>query len=79
MSKIPGAGPTDFRELITPEKACEIMTGYTLAEHRMHARDKRTCEVCRQLPVWRLASTGLCFPCTTGDSNASDDYELIQE
>jgi hypothetical protein len=26
--------------------------------------------------VWRLAGCGLCFTCTTGESDSSEDYEL---
>jgi hypothetical protein len=28
-------------------------------------------------PVWRLGRCGLCFTCTTGESDGKDDYELI--
>lgn len=34
------------------------------------------CEVCGA-DEWLLAGVGLCFTCTTGESDASDDYELI--
>jgi hypothetical protein len=37
--------------------------------------DNRSCEVCGR-HVWRYAETGLCFTCTTGESNSDDDYEV---
>jgi hypothetical protein len=39
-------------------------------------RDKRKCIVCDER-VWKLVDTGLCFSCTTGESDASGDYELV--
>ena len=71
-----------FAEYITAEQAYEInrKTGSktTLAEWKVRARSKRNCMVCG-MPAWRYADTGLCFTCTTGESDASEDYELIAE
>jgi len=39
-----------------------------------NATDWSKCQ-CGQ-PVWRLAGCGLCFTCTTGESDSSEDYEL---
>jgi hypothetical protein len=39
-----------------------------------NATDWGTCN-CGQ-PVWRLAGCGMCFTCTTGESDSSEDYEL---
>ncbi len=33
------------------------------------------CENC-DLHEYRLGGTGLCFPCTTGESDASGDFEI---
>lgn len=59
---------------ITPEKAVEKGIFSTLEEAKTAQRDRRRCMCGR--PVWRLAQTGLCFSCTTGESDSSDDYEL---
>lgn len=38
-----------------------------------------TCIVCSQ-PIWAIGSaitgTDMCFSCTTGESDSSDDYEI---
>ena len=38
-----------------------------------------TCVVCGQ-PIWAIGSaitgTDMCFSCTTGESDSSDDYEI---
>jgi len=39
------------------------------------SKDNRRCYVCNR-HVWRYAGTGLCFTCTTGEADSSDDYEL---
>lgn len=37
------------------------------------------CENCHE-KVWKYGQTGfLCFSCTTGEADASNDYELIPE
>lgn len=59
---------------ITPEKAVALKIFSTLEEARRAAASGGKC-VCGR-PVWRLAQTGLCFSCTTGSSDSSDDYEL---
>lgn len=63
---------------ITPEDYFKIDKHLSLAELRRRARSKGGCEVCGQ-PVWKLAGTGLCFTCTTGEADASNDYELFQK
>ena len=75
MSK---GGPTDF-VFITPEQAAELTTPRKSVEHwrRVASRNGR-CSVCGQ-PWWKFAQTGLCFTCTTGESDASDDYELVAQ
>lgn len=27
-------------------------------------------------PIWRIVDCGMCFSCVTGESDASDDFEL---
>ena len=29
--------------------------------------------------VWKLGGCGMCFACTTGEKDASEDYELLPE
>lgn len=41
-------------------------------------RTPRKCENCDE-PEWLYGDTGMCFSCTTGESDASNDYELIPE
>ena len=64
----------NFHSYITPEKAHELNPSTPLSEYQSQARDRSKCQ-CGQ-PVWRYAGTGLCFTCTTGEADASEDYEL---
>lgn len=68
-------GPTDFT-YITPEEYFKLDQDTPLDELKRRAASKATCITC-DLPAWKLANTGMCFPCTTGESDASNDYELI--
>lgn len=66
----------NFGEYITPEEA--ILRGETEPLKELLARVKRgagTCDVCDE-KEWLFGGTGLCFSCTTGESDASDDLEL---
>lgn len=67
--------PTAFT-YVTPEQMFEADPQRTLQEYQELAKNDGICEVCDG-PVWKLADTGLCFPCTTGETDASEDYELI--
>ena len=75
-------GPSDFAEFITPEKAkkiCDRLVGAPhepLAYWEKLAKLNGECLVCGQ-PIWKFGACGMCFPCTTGESDASEDYELI--
>jgi hypothetical protein len=40
------------------------------------ARMTDLCEVCESEPVWRWGQGTLCFSCTTGEADNSDDYEI---
>lgn len=44
----------------------------------MGARKPEPCENCGA-PEWKYATTGMCFSCTTGETDASDDYEVDDE
>lgn len=68
---------SQFAEYITPEKAYEIRLDdhASLADYRKMAADTSRCQ-CGE-PVWRFGGQGLCFSCTTGEADASEDYELI--
>ena len=72
-------GPTDFAMISAEDYFKLDGQPHTLNELHDMARNRGMCEVCGSLPIWRLADTGMCFPCTTGESDASDDYELIPE
>ena len=67
----------NFAEYIYPEVAYKLnkKSGKTLAYWKRQAKSNKKCEVCGQ-PAWRYAGTGLCFICTTGEADASEDYEL---
>lgn len=41
--------------------------------------EDKLCEACETENAWKYAETGLCFSCTTGESDASDDYELVSK
>lgn len=82
-------GPQSFAEYISPQQAYDLNKGdpkkgdmvatLSLKEWEERARVTGLCETCESNPVWRYGGTGMCFPCTTGESDASEDYELIQE
>jgi hypothetical protein len=62
---------------VTPEKAFEkdLLKGKSLAHYQALNRNKQTCCNCENA-VWKLVDTQMCFSCTTGETDASDDYEL---
>ena len=39
----------------------------------------RLCSNCEQDQVWKFGQCDMCFACTTGESDKSDDYELIAD
>ena len=71
------SGPTDFAMISVEDYFKLEGQVHTLKELHQMAQTKGLCEVCETLPKWRLGNTGMCFPCTTGEADASDDYELI--
>ena len=50
---------------------------HTLKELNRMASSRSECIVCGQ-PAWKLGNCNLCFSCTTGESDDSDDYELVE-
>jgi ribosomal protein L37E len=65
----------NFHSYITPEKAVELGDERSLKELKALAKSHGRCENCGQ-PAWKYAGQGLCFSCTTGEADASEDYEL---
>lgn len=69
---------------LTPEEAFALHKGlpghedHGLTYWRELAKDARMCELCGA-PVWKIANTGLCFSCTTGEADPSNDYELTTD
>lgn len=72
----------NFGEFISPEKAAWLYNKLnpkaprTVVFYHERAKSRALCQACGQEPAWRFAGTGLCFSCTTGESDASNDYEL---
>lgn len=66
---------------VTPTQLVERhpSTGARLEQlHQLANEPDRVCENCDEL-AWKYGGTGLCFSCTTGESDASGDYELLSE
>jgi len=66
--------------LITPEEYVKIPGNERKsleAAQKKAARPPRMCSVCEVEHEWKLGGTGLCFTCSTGENDASDDYELV--
>ena len=72
----------NFGKYYTPEeyiksvKGTEIEEQHTLEELKNKLNNTGLCEVCESEEVWKLADVGMCFTCTTGESDASEDTEL---
>ena len=72
-----------FAKYLTPEEAkkqddsLEGGRRKPLQYYKELAKNNSMCEVCGVNPVWKLVDTGTCFACTTGEADASNDYELI--
>ncbi len=65
---------------VTPREYLEAMGDdpRSLARLEELARQDRQCENCHN-PAWKLVGLGLCFSCVTGETDASQDYELKPE
>lgn len=71
----------NFRKYLTPQQYWNEYhsqkDGFKNLEEVMRAsKNNKICEVCDE-KVWKLSNTGLCFSCVTGESDATEDYELI--
>jgi len=64
-----------FAKFITPKQAKALGDSRTLEELEKAARKNQKCD-CGQ-PAWKYGDCGLCFSCTTGEADNSEDYELI--
>jgi hypothetical protein len=61
---------------ITPEEAIKAGDTRTLKELQYLAKKKTgKCVVCGDAE-WKYAGCNMCFSCTTGESDASDDLEI---
>lgn len=50
---------------------------HTLADWIERAKNEPgMCEICETEEAWKYGGVGMCFTCTTGESDASGDYEL---
>lgn len=72
-----------FAKEITPERAMQMHNKlnphdqFPIEYWQALARINRYCSVCHSEPVWRFGQTqDMCFTCTTGESDPSDDYEI---
>jgi hypothetical protein len=64
--------------LKTFKEAHEVDPTINEEEFRLLSRNHSLCGNCDN-HVWRYAATGLCFTCTTGEADSSDDYEIGEE
>jgi hypothetical protein len=66
----------NFKSYITPTEAKKLGDTRSINELKSLANaPDMECEVCSE-EAWRFGGMGLCFSCTTGESDASDDFEL---
>lgn len=66
---------------ITPERAAELGVTSNIKDVKYYSKLSKKegiCDNCEN-PRWKLVNNGLCFSCTTGEIDASGDYELIQK
>ena len=66
--------------LITPGDAYKkkvLGDGYSLKHYKKLAGQSGKCSACGTNDIWKIIDSGMCFPCTTGESDGSQDYELI--
>ena len=64
-----------FSGYLTVDEAVKLGDSRTAKELEDRAKINRYCENCEN-PVWRYGVDNLCFPCCTGETDASNDYEL---
>ena len=68
----------NFTHYLTPEEAFrkDVVKGTALKEYQRLSNVKGKCFICEVEDIWKLADTDMCFSCTTGEADASGDYEL---
>ncbi len=74
---------SNFAAFLTPEEyvakcaksGIEAVGENSIERIQAKAKDEGTCLNCDE-HVWRLGGCELCFTCTTGESDASEDYEV---
>lgn len=72
----------NFGAYITPEEAKRLDDETpggrrkSLRYYKKWSKNNSWCQ-CGQERVWKWGGTGLCFSCTTGEADASDDYEIL--
>ena len=68
----------NFGKYLTPKEAMEATTPKQPLAHykKMASKKPRKCEACGVENEWLFGECGLCFSCTVGESNASEDYEI---
>lgn len=73
-------GPRSFNFVTPSQLIKEHPDEAKKFKHYVHLSrmPERTCENC-DMPVWKYVGLDMCFTCTTGESDASDDYELLPE
>ncbi len=68
----------NFGSYLTPDQAIERYEGITRGEFLRRARAPALmCEACGKHETWRIVSNGMCFTCTTGRQDASQDHDLL--
>jgi hypothetical protein len=65
----------NFAGFLSPEWAKVLGDTRNVEELRQLAKMNGPCRQCGE-PLWRYAGSGLCFSCTTGEDDASEDYEI---
>ena len=64
-----------FGLMLTPEEAVERGDTRDLKHLKHRAKINGRCCNCEN-PIWRYGVDDLCLPCTTGETDASEDCEL---
>jgi hypothetical protein len=78
MTSSEGAEMNNFSDYLTPAEMFPRQKGFSLAQLIAAAEaPPAVCYICEVENIWRLAMSGMCFTCTTGEADASDDYELV--
>jgi hypothetical protein len=72
----------NFGFYITSKEAAKLHNSIKSNDHVSVAcyehlsKNKKMCQ-CGQEKIWKFGGCGMCFSCTTGEADASDDYELL--